>query len=150
MEEARGQVGRARTARWLAWAKANDVVNLECERSLVRLFHGTGARLRLTNVSSRRFRLCYRVVQGRQPALASASVPLLHLHAADPERGILRRLAFNACNGKVLGVHPDPAANRKLGRLLGIDLQNIAGPATRSRPLWRLCRSDDFFPAGSV
>ena len=71
------------------------------------------------------------VVQGRQPELTGASVPLLHLHAANPERGVLRRLAFDACNGKVLGVNPNPAANRKFGRLLGINLQNIAGPAIR-------------------
>jgi hypothetical protein len=40
------------------------------------------------------------VIQGRQPELTGASVPLLHLRAADPERRILRRLAFDAYDGK--------------------------------------------------
>src|SRR5208283_5719748 len=44
---------------------------------------------------------------------------------------VLRGLAFNACDSKVLGIHPDPAANRKLGWLLGVDLQNIAITSVR-------------------
>ena len=69
--------------------------------------------------------------RGRQPELIGAPVPLLHLHAANPERRVLRGLAFNACDGKVLSIHPDSAANREFGRPLGIDLQNIAVTAIR-------------------
>jgi len=101
-------------------------------------FLGTGARLHFTDLGlvvgvldddfrcAENSRLRYRVVHGRQPELIGATVALHHLHAANPERRVLRGLTFNACDGKVRRIHPDPAANRELARPLGIDLQDIA------------------------
>ena len=65
--------------------------------SLVQLLHGAGACLHLTDVGfvvgildddfrcAENSRLRYRVVQGRQPELINARIPLHHLHAANPE-----------------------------------------------------------------
>src|ERR1039457_4349702 len=92
----------------------------------VLLLLGTGARLHLTDVGfvvgildddfrcAENSRLRYRVVQGRQPELISAPVPLHHLHAPNPERRVLRGLALNACDGKVLSIHR--SEERRVGK----------------------------------
>src|SRR5579883_2951788 len=64
---------------------------------LLAWFRGAAARLGIRDVGlvigildhdfrrSEDLRLCHGVVQGREPELACAPVPLLHLHAANPE-----------------------------------------------------------------
>jgi len=40
------------------------------------------------------------------------------LERCNSDRGAFRGLAYNACDRKILGIHPDAAANVKLGRVL--------------------------------
>src|SRR5581483_7060099 len=66
------------------------------------------------------------LIARRKPELPRPLVSLDHLNTAYPEGRVFRGLTLDACDGKVFGVNPDPAANEELVSRLGIDFQNIA------------------------
>ena len=66
-----------------------------------------------------------RLIHHGQPESPDAFVPLNHLNAAYPERGALGGLPLDPSDGKIISVHPDPAANQELVLRLRTDFEHI-------------------------